>query len=220
MATIQKTDIQIRDDVLAEMRWDTRVVPTEIGVEVKNRVVTLTGAVDSWGRKMAAAAAAHRVVGVLDVANDVMVRVPGSAKKSDSEVAEQTRNALKWDVFVPDEKVRTTVTNGLVTLQGEVDFWSQRDSAERAVRNLAGVTAVQNDLVVSNAHLDDDVRRAVQNALARHAEREARNVKVRFDGKRVFVDGNVGSWSERNAVLGAVRGTRGVGPVEDHLSVT
>ena len=220
MASTQKTDIEIRDDVLSELRWDTRVVPTEIGVEVVRGIVTLTGTVDSWARKIAAASAAHRVAGVLDVANDITVRIPGSAKKSDSDIAQQVRSALKWDVFVPHERIRTTVENGVVMLQGEVDYWSQRDSAERAVRNLAGVTAVQNDIVVSNAHLDDDVRRAVQTALARHAEREARNIEVQFDGTSVSVHGHVASWAERNAVLSAVRGTRGVGPVEDHLAVT
>jgi osmotically-inducible protein OsmY len=112
-------------------RWQ-RLIPTEVGVAVTNRIVTLTGTVDSWGRKMAAAAAAHRVVGVLDVASDVVVRVMGSAKKSDSEIAQQVRHALAWDVFVPDEQIRSTVSNGVVTL--EVRSTSGRSAKARTAQ--------------------------------------------------------------------------------------
>ena len=103
---IKKTDTQIHHDVLEELKWDSRVDETEVGVEVDNGVVTLTGTVTSWAKRMAAQEAAHRVGGVLDVANDVVVKVPGGLGRSDTEIAHAVRNALEWDVFVPDKDIQ------------------------------------------------------------------------------------------------------------------
>ena len=116
METFTKTDIQIQMDVLRELKWDTRVAQTDVGVEVDNRIVTLTGTVDSYAKKTAAERAAHRVVGVLDVANDIEINYPGLGRKTDAEIAQAVRQSLEWDAFVPDQKIRSTVTDGRVTL--------------------------------------------------------------------------------------------------------
>ena len=130
----RKSDEQIHQEVLRELRWDSRVDKTEVGVEVDQGVVTLTGTVASYAKKLAAQDAAHRVTGVLDVANDVRVKVPGSLGRTDTEIAQAVRHALAWNVLVPETRITSTVTDGWVTLEGSVDRLRERDDAERAGR--------------------------------------------------------------------------------------
>jgi osmotically-inducible protein OsmY len=215
----KKTDSQIQQDVLRELKWDTRVEETDVGVEVEKGVVTLTGTVSSWAKKMAAQEAAHRVLGVLDVANDVQVKVPGSLGRTDTDIAQAVRRALEWDVLVPEQRIQSTVSDGLVTLEGNVDFWSQREDAERAVRNLAGVRTVINRIEVKSTKVTQDVHLAITGALARHALREAKNIDVAVHDGRVTVTGAVDSWAEKQAVLGAARGTCGVHQIDDRLRI-
>jgi osmotically-inducible protein OsmY len=217
----KKSDKEIQQDVVRELNWDTRVSATEVGIQVSQGVVTLAGQVDSWAKRLAAGEAAHRVAGVLDVANDLQVRISGAAERSDTDIAQAVRRTLEWDVLVPDREIRSTVTDGVVTLEGVVPFWSQRADAERAIERLAGVRTVVNRIdlrppVQANA---GEVRSAIQNALERHADREASRIDVKVNEGTVDVGGAVHAWSEKEAVLGAVRGTRGVRNVVDHLSV-
>lgn len=213
----KKTDAQVQQDVLNELKWDTRVQPTEVGVEVRDGVVTLTGTVSSWAKKVAAEEAAHRVSGVLDVASDMIVKVPG-APRDDSEIAAAVREALKWDVFVPDDKIQSTVTGGFVTLKGEVDLHAQRDDAARAVRNLSGVRGILNQISVSQTQVTPGtLKGAIQSALERHAHRDAARIKIVIEGGHVTLYGDVHSWTERKAIVGAVTGTRGVEGVSDRM---
>jgi len=220
MHDFKKTDAQIQQDVLNELKWDTRVEPTEVGLEVDNGVVTLTGTVSSWAKKMAAEEVAHRVSGVLDVANDLTVKVSGSPQ-DDTDIAAAVRHSLKWDVFVPDERIQSTVANGLVTLRGMVDTLAQREDAVRAIKNLVGVRAIENHITVSQTPLTPSaLRSAIQNALERHADRDAAKIQIAVDGGRVTLDGEVHSWIEHEAIIGAVTGTRGVEDVVDHMRLT
>src|SRR6202011_1729375 len=130
-----KTDAQIQRDVLDELKWDARVMPNEIGVSVKDGIVTLTGWVDSYTKKWAAEEAAHRVRGVKAVANVIEVRLPGDAERTDADIAAAAGRAVEWDAFVPSGQVDVTVSKGWVTLKGEVEWQFQRDEAERVVRN-------------------------------------------------------------------------------------
>ena len=111
-----KSDSEIQQDVLGELKWDTRVEETGIGVTVYNGVVTLTGIVSSYGKRMAAQEAAHRVAGVLDVANDLQVRIPDGLGRTDSEIAQAIRHALEWDIWIPADRIQSTVSDGWVTL--------------------------------------------------------------------------------------------------------
>lgn len=215
-----KTDSQIQQDVLDELAWDTRVSETDVGVEVDDGVVTLTGTVDSWGKRMAAQDAAHRVTGVLDVANDIEVRGPGSVGWSDTDIAHAVRRVLEWNDFVPDESIKTTVSKGRVTLEGEVQTWAEREDAEQAVRNLSGVSGVTNKIAIKPLPVSaDDVRVAIEDALERQAEREADRIRLEVRDGHVTLNGTVHSWAERRAVVGAARGTRGVRSVETNLRV-
>jgi len=216
----KKTDAQIQADVQNTMRWDTRVNITDIGVSVKEGVVTLTGNVDSWARRYAAQQAAHRVSGVQDVANDIKVHVPGSLERTDTEIAKAARQALEWDVRVPEEKIQTTVTNGVITLEGTVGYWSQRADAEETVRYLAGVKAVNNIISVTPAKASaTEVRKSVAESLTRQVETEVRNLDIAINDGRVTLTGPVHSWAERQAVLNAAGATNGVRAVVDHLKV-
>jgi osmotically-inducible protein OsmY len=215
-----KTDAEIQQDVLRELEWDTRVDETDVGVEVDTGIVTLTGTVDTWAKRAAAQGAAHRVTGVLDVANDITVRLPGVLGRTDTDIARAVRLALEWDMFVPDERVRSTVTDGWVTLEGEVDFWTQHEDAESAIRNLGGVRGVTNLIKVKAPRVAvQDVRKAIEDALDRRTAREARSVQIDVHDGRVTVTGTVDSWGERHAVIAAVRGTAGVQDVADRLRV-
>jgi osmotically-inducible protein OsmY len=217
-----RTDSHIQRSVLDELKWDTRVRETDIGVEVHDSVVTLTGTVDSWAARIAAKEAAHRVAGVSDVADDIKVNLPGMRERTDTDIAQAARSALEWDVFVPHEQIRTTVSNGIVTLEGEVDNWNEHDDAGRAVRNLTGVREVKNLLTVApsfESPSPQGVRTAIEDALERHAEHAARHVQIAIADGKVILSGEVPSWAERRAVEGAVRGTPGVRQVDSLLRI-
>jgi osmotically-inducible protein OsmY len=218
-----KTDFEIQQDVTRELAWDTRVAPTNVDLKVKDGIVTLSGAVDSWAKVRLAEEAARRVEGVLEVTNQLNVVLRSDARRTDTEIAQAVRHALEIDVLVPDRLVRSKVTHGVVTLEGTVPLWNQRHDAECAVERLAGVKAVRNRIEVQpTEHVDiEQARGAVDMAIERHAAREAARVSLSaspHDGT-VEVRGIVHTWRERRAVLGAVRGTRGVRAVEDHLRV-
>lgn len=217
---MKRTDSEIQQAVLRELKWDTRVEETEVGVEVSSGVVTLTGTVSSWAKRTAAEEAAHRVIGVLDVANDIQVKIPGSAGRTDTDIARSVRHALEWDVFVPEQRIRSTVSDGWVTLEGDVDFWSQREDAERAICNLSGVRGVSNKIEIKPALVDpDEVRTSIEDALERQAEREASRIDLKVQDGQVIVSGIVRSWAEKNAVIGAAKGTPGVRSIDDRLQI-
>jgi osmotically-inducible protein OsmY len=210
----------IHKGVLAELSWDTRVDETDVGVEVDDGVVTLTGHVESYAKRVAAEDAAHRVPGVRDVANDIVVHVPGGFSRTDTEIAHAVRRALEADVFIAEDNIETTVSNGWVTLKGEVDFWRERQDAERSILRLAGVRGVTNAITVRERTVHPDtVRTTIEEALERRAEREAERIQVSVDEGVVTLSGRVRSWAEKRAVLGAVGHAPGVRSVVDRLAV-
>jgi osmotically-inducible protein OsmY len=208
--------------VLRELHWDPRVEETDVGVEVHNGVVTLTGTLSSWAKRVAAQEAAHRVTGVLDVANDIRVKLPGDAKRTDTEIAQAVRQALEWDALVPHERIQSTVSNGWVTLEGTVDSWTEREDAERAVQNLVGVYGVTDKMTVCSSKpvQIERVRVAIEDALERRAEREAKHIGVEVTGAgTVTLTGQVRSWADKRAALAAARFAPGVRSVEDRLEI-
>ncbi|CAG0984481.1 Osmotically-inducible protein Y [Phycisphaerales bacterium] len=218
--TITRNDSDVQQDVLRELKWDPRVSETEVGVQVNQGVVALTGFVTNYGKRLAAAEAAHRVSGVLDVANDLEVKIPGLGRRTDAEIADSVRSSLRWDVFVPDEKIRTTVSKGWVTLEGEVDRWIQRLDAERTIQRLAGVVGVTNNITVKATLIDPlRVRNAIEGALSRRAEREAHGIVVKVEDGVVRLNGPVRSWGERHAVEQAAGYAQGVRRVDSRLTV-
>jgi osmotically-inducible protein OsmY len=216
-----KSDIEIQQDVLKELKWDPRVDPTEVGVQVSQGIVTLTGTIASYAKKVAAKEAAHRVVGVHDVANDLVVALPSTLERKDSDIARAVRNALEWDVLIPDERIHTTVSQGWVTLEGEVDRWSQRTDAERAIERLAGVKGVNNQITVRNTIKPDagKLRTAIEEALDRQVHREVDRLGIRVQDGVVTLTGTVRSWAEKNAVHNSAWFAPGVRRVDDHVTI-
>jgi osmotically-inducible protein OsmY len=217
---MKKTDSEIQQAVLRELGWDMRIDETEVGVSVAQGVVTLTGTVDSWAKKLAAQEAAHRVAAVLDVANDLKVKPWATGEPTDTEVAKAVRYALEWDIFVPDDKIQSTVTEGGVTLTGTVDNGHQRTDAERAIRNLKGVRWVVNLIAVEGPQVAPAaVRKSIVEALERHADRTADRIKLEIDHGKVTLSGTARSLAERAAIVGAAIGTPGVVAVSDHIRI-
>src|SRR5689334_14550029 len=175
--TMTRTDEQIQRDVLDELKWDARVQPNEIGVAVKDGVVTLTGWVDSYTKKWAAEEAALRVRGVKAVANDIEVRLPINSERTDADIAAAATRALEWDAGLPPDKIHVTVSKGWVTLRGEVDWQYQKLDAERVVRRLTGVRGVSNLISVrprvapSSAALKEQIEKALVRTAETDAER-------------------------------------------------
>lgn len=214
-----KSDEEIKSEVVFQLGWDTRIKQTEIGVIVNRGVVTLTGTVDSYAKKIAAQQAAHRVRGVLDVANDIEVKIPGSGQLTDAEIAKAVRHALEWNVFVPAEQIHTTVANGWVTLEGSVEFYQERMDAEHALTHLPGVRGVINKITVASPVEPDRIKMLIEDVLELRADRKAHRIIVSVDGGEVTISGPVNSWDERKAIIGAISHAPGVTAVRDQLLV-
>jgi osmotically-inducible protein OsmY len=214
-----KTDEQLKHLVTAELRWDNRVDETEIGVAVVNGVVTLTGTVNSFAKKLAAQEAVHRVAGVLDVANDIKVKTLGATTRDDTEIARAVRHALEWDVWVRDQEIQTTVSDGWVTLEGTVESLAEREDAERIVQKLVGVRGVTNYLLVAPKVTTPNVQHLIQDALERRADHEANRIQVAVRDGVVTLTGKVRNYGEKRAILGAVSHAPGVTSVTDHLHI-
>lgn len=211
-----KSDEQIRLQVESELNWDTRTWNLDIEVDVLEGIVSLTGVIPSYAQQIAAQDAAHRVQGVLDVANDTIVKIPN--ERGDEEIAHTVRKILEWDVLVPDTQIKSSITDGWVKLEGTVNTLSQKEDAARAVKNMAGIIGVTNDLEIESQKAEpEDLRRKIEAALERRATREADNLRIVIENGEVNLFGRVHSWRERRAVLGSIKHTPGVKKVNDNL---
>ena len=219
VTTETRTDAQIHSDVLAELKWEPRVRPNEIGVAVKNGVVTLTGWVDSYVKKWAAEDAAHRIRGVKAVANDIEVRLSTSAERTDADLAAAVVRALEWDAFVSADKLDVTVSKGWVTLKGEVEWQYQKQEVERVIRRLAGVVGVTNLITVKPRITASELKEKIEKALVRSAETDASRITVDVDGDAVILKGTVRSWAERQAAEHAAWAAPGVASVDNRITI-
>ena len=213
------TDKQLQEAVQDELAFEPGIRSTDIGVTVRDGVVTLTGFVDSYTEKFDAERVAKRVFGVKALANDLEVRLPWAARRSDPEIAEAAVRALEMNTSVPKDRVRVTVRDGVIILEGEVDWKYQSMAAEDAVRYISGVRDVRNRIAVQPVVSVADVKSKIEEALRRSAEVEARRITVEAENGRVILRGNVHSWHERNAALNAAWRAPGVTEVQDRLVV-
>jgi osmotically-inducible protein OsmY len=220
IATETRTDAQIQTDVLAELRWDARVQPNEIGVVVKDGVVTLTGWVNSYLKKWAAEEAAHRVKGVKAVANDIEVRLSTEDERTDADIAAAAVRALEWDAFLSVNDLDVTVSKGWVTLKGTVEWQYQKNEAERVVRRLTGVKGVTNLITVKPRVSASDLKRKIEQALVRNAEIDADRISVEVDGNKVILKGTVRSWAERHQAELAAWSAPGVLSVDNRITIS
>jgi len=214
-----KKDTDLRRDVVDELEWEPSIDAAEIGVTAHDGVVTLTGTVHSFTQKLAAERAAKRLQGVKALANDIDVRLPGTAERTDSDIARMAVDALKWRTVVPSDRVKVLVKSGWITLEGEVDWQYQKDAAFDAVHHRVGVKGVTDMITLKPRVSAIDVKSRIEAAFRRSAEVDAQKVQVETRDAKVTLRGAVHSWSERDDAERTAWAAPGVELVENLIAV-
>lgn len=213
-------DSTLRQDILDELDFEPSIDAADIGVAVENGIVTLTGHVPTYAQKVTVENVTRRVKGVKGIAQEIEVRPFGTNRTADDEIAKRAVNTINWNTSIPENLVQVKVQKGWVTLTGKVDWQYQKTAAADAVRDLAGVVGVSNQIEIKQRASAFDVKKRIEDALKRNAEIEAQAIRVNvMDGGKVRLEGRVHAWSERSAAERAAWSTPGVNMVEDRLTI-
>lgn len=217
-----KTDGMIQKDVIDELKWAPPLsgVSSQIGVSVKDGVVTLSGIVDSYSKKIAAEKAAQKIQGVKVVASDIVVKIGPYGVKTDSEIAEAIMNALKWHSLVEEDKVRIKVDNGWVTLEGEADWEYQRAAVKSSIEDLVGVVGISNNITLKSRAIDvKEIKDKISEAFHRSATIDSSNIRIATAGSKLTMSGTVRSWSDKEAAEAIAWSSPGVLTVENNIDI-
>ncbi len=214
-----RTDLKIKEDVLDELAWQPNIDETQIGVIVKDGIVTLTGTIDSYSKKIAAEKAAKGVYGVKAVAEDIQVKFNSNKEKSDTDIAKAVVDVLKWNTSVHEEDIKVKVEDAWVYLSGDVNWSYQKNAAKRIVDELAGVKGVINSITLKPTVKPFEIKNRITKAFERSAELEAKNIQVKVDEHTVTLSGTVHSITEKEEARKAAFFAPGVTKVENNLEV-
>jgi len=218
--TTDKSDTEIKNDVLSELKYEPSVKITDIGVLVKNGTVTLNGYATSYAEKCNAVKSAKRVAGVRAVADDIEVKYPESMKRTDGDIAAAAANHIEWSSWsVPSKSVQVTVREGWITLEGQVEWNYQKDAAESAVRHISGVKGVSNSITIKPKVTAAKVETAIQSAFERTALFDAKKIEVETNGNKVTLTGKVRNYAERDEAERVAWAAAGVSSVDNKLTV-
>jgi osmotically-inducible protein OsmY len=215
-----RSDSEIERDVKEELEWDPDLDAKDIAVSVKNGVVMLTGFTRSYTDRLEAEIAAKRVAGVRAVANDIEVRLPAIDQRPDPDIAREAVEALKSELPISHNRIKLTVKDGWITLEGAVEWQYQKTSAENAVRKVKGVKGVTNLITVAPKVEPADLKRKIMEAFKRNAEVDANRIEVETKGSEVVLKGTVRSWIEREEAERVAWSAPGITHVEDRIVVS
>ena len=216
----EKNDLNLQEQVIEELDWEPSVNAAEIGVTVKDGIVTLSGYVKSYADKRAAEEAAQRVSGVKAVAEEIEVRLPGASKRVDADIAKAAVDAIRWHVYLPEDKLKVKVEDGVVTLDGNVEWQFQKEKAVDVVRHLTGVRGVVNLIKVHPRITAGDIRARIHKALERTAMEDSESVKVSVYESEVVLTGQVRTWKEREDAVRSAWSAPGVTKVVNNIKIS
>ena len=214
-----KNDLEIQADVLAEMRWDPKINAPQIGVEVSNGVVTLSGYVESYLEKVSAEKAAKRVIGVGAIAQEIKVLLPGSSIRSDTEIARQIQSIISWSDIDPNDQIHIKVEHGFVTLSGKVEAFYKKELTQKYASNMLGVTGICNLIEIEPKLTGSVIKKDIQDAFTRQAIDQAQKLDIMINQNIVTIAGKVKSWSERNSAINAAWSIPTVKNVIDRIQI-
>lgn len=214
-----RTDGQIQKDVIDEIKWEPAINSSAIGVSVYNGIVTLSGQVSTYSEKLHAEEAAKRIAGVKAIAEDIHVGISPGYTRTDTEIAEAVLSALKWHTDIPESQINIRVEDGLVKLEGEVEWNFQRHNAKKAIENLAGIRSVLNLIRVKSQAAPSDIQSKIMASFHRSATIDAQNIKAEVAGSKVTLKGRVRSISEKEDAENAAWAGPGVLSIDNQLKI-